>query len=1046
MNDQGNFFDDIDDELELEQLIAAKLAFDSQQKLAIKPSLQPMFKTLFEQSVEPGDTVLLDFARHVVGPLSDHFAVKTAKGGAFFQQKEQEGAKNANRYGRDQSLRAHLINGMLPALHIARCLKEWGALPMNSWNDTTERLFIAGYMLHDYTKIDEVQKQLEDEGFVEREAPSERQIPHLEKIFRDWCQKLGLDRFLEPVVQVKIQDLIYIACNTQVYSGTIHAPILLPDKSHDVDTYMLPTTVSCLADALAYIAPTPPELVLHKSIRERFIELAVTSSGKLAGRLVYHHIAENRGLVLNLIHDAVLDALTLEDQRVPLLYAPSGVVYLERHDAPLMPAPEILVPQIVDAIREKAGNRLVATRKACKLGKDGLRVDEAYNDFFNVREFILASPRLVELIKNNAPQYVEYIREAGLLGANNLPDHSTDPRDSRLRQLAEWASMIEIQFEDRLPSALDWFVTQLLGIWQLDDLAPEFEEVRKYVHKGTGIRYRWYWVAAHVLNRQSGIQPESVLKWIYDTATLLVAELPDELPPSAQANEETWADLTDYVGRVLTLGGAKTTSSARNNELIRYTRAKAGRGGAVCAICGGEYVTRKPAETAVSFQPGVYTQRIKIGGSDNKRNLCSICALEQLLRQLFVDNLDSGGSAEGQRIRYLSFYPSYFFTPETLRFMRRVYGLLKDLRLSDKDLRQALRENNLMDAKFWQRLDPFLVRAPSEEPSWKVLRYSSEAQATFLMVGFRAPNNPSDSEAWILPAFLALVLPICLDVKVVASESGVPLLLESGELPETVWFDGAHAAIRALIQKDRLRISDRDQGASLLETLARLTAAYMIHLDTEYAPPKENWHRIAPIAHSLTESPLYVFHYLKKQERAGDVVSHAQVRRYVQFAESLFNTQGDVLMSHARELVELYRQFYRAKTVANANSILRPLSVVSDALLAADMRLFSDTDSLVEVAYGELYRFMDRVSKGLADGRFPKGVTISEREVAMRRFCQKFVNDVFIGVFNRDVAALRGKQLNLLRSACEVLYRDMQQSEWDARGQDESDEIEETEL
>lgn len=146
-------------------------------------------------------------------------------------------------------------------------------------------------------------------------------------------------------------------------------------------------------------------------------------------------------------------------------------------------------------------------------------------------------------------------------------------------------------------------------------------------------------------------------------------------------------------------------------------------------------------------------------------------------------------------------------------------------------------------------------------------------------------------------------------------------------------------------------------------------------------------------------------------------------------------------MSYAKELVDLYRGFYRAKTITNTNSILRPLNVVADALLIADTRLFPDAESLTEVAYGELYRFMDRVASGQADGRFPKGISPQEREKAMRAFCQKFVNDVFIGVFNGDVAALRGKQLNLLRSACEVLYRKSHQDEWESRRQetDESD-------
>ena len=145
-------------------------------------------------------------------------------------------------------------------------------------------------------------------------------------------------------------------------------------------------------------------------------------------------------------------------------------------------------------------------------------------------------------------------------------------------------------------------------------------------------------------------------------------------------------------------------------------------------------------------------------------------------------------------------------------------------------------------------------------------------------------------------------------------------------------------------------------------------------------------------------------------------------------------------MSHARTLVDLYRGFYRAKNFNNSNSILRPLSVVADALLNANPRVYPDAESLVEVANGELYRFMDRVRSGAADGRFPRGVPAAEREAKMREFCAYFVNVVFAEAFNGDVAALRGRQLNLLRSACEVIYRAQQYEEWAAgRETDEAD-------
>jgi CRISPR-associated protein Csc3 len=350
----------------------------------------------------------------------------------------------------------------------------------------------------------------------------------------------------------------------------------------------------------------------------------------------------------------------------------------------------------------------------------------------------------------------------------------------------------------------------------------------------------------------------------------------------------------------------------------------------------------------------------------------------------------------------------------------------------------ALREqDDLSDPDFWQRIEMFLMPTRAE-PSKRVLRYQTDAQSTFLSFGLRV-FDATDTESWILPTLMALALSICLDVKVVISDSGVPLMLESTELPETLWFDGAHASVQAVMGGSRINIDH------VGEALARLAAAYMVHLDTEYQPPKENWHRFGPIAHSLMESPLYLFHYLKKQQRDDRAPSPAQVQRYIRFAETLFThtAKGAHEMSLARKLVEHYRTFYRAKGLKNANSILRPLSVVADALLIADPRLFPDAESLTELAYGELAKFMDRVSKGQADGRFPKGVSVQEREAGMRAFCKLFVDELFIGIFNKDVAALRGKQLNLFRDTCEAIYRDLQVAEWAASGKDADEAVEE---
>ena len=136
-------------------------------------------------------------------------------------------------------------------------------------------------------------------------------------------------------------------------------------------------------------------------------------------------------------------------------------------------------------------------------------------------------------------------------------------------------------------------------------------------------------------------------------------------------------------------------------------------------------------------------------------------------------------------------------------------------------------------------------------------------------------------------------------------------------------------------------------------------------------------------------------------------------------------------MSHARTFVDLYRQFYRARR-QNSNNILRPLSVAANAILSADRRLF-DREGLLEVVRGELRAFLERVQTDRADGMLPPGSTRESREEAMSQFATFFVNTIFYDTLRSDVAALRGRQLNLLKSACEVLYRDATARDWHER-------------
>lgn len=1022
----------------------------------------PLFQMLLRQAVEtinsgPDREMLLDFADYVAGPISDELGNVAAKGGNFFRAREAEEHDNTARYRLDQTMRAHLINGLLPVLHVARHLTEWESKALRHYGPEAQRLFVAGFVLHDFMKLPAVKETLKAHGFTEHEAPHTDLMPVLEAIFRDWCARLGLDRFMDPVggSEIYLHDLLYIACNTQRLWGTAHNRTLFEDKhSHATSAIrQLATQLSNLADLLAYVAPNPRALVHHGRINEIMRGLAADRDKTPIARLTYHHVAENRGLLLNFIHDGAQRALAVPGCREPLLYAPSGIVYLERLDAPSVLEHDALVTQIVGDIRAACRHRLEEALKGAKRGNTGLKTDASYASFFDLRQYIVLSARLAgELVKrNNAPRHLDKLETNDLPGADNIPAVPDDPADTRVDQFAEWATLVEREAISRLgkQQGLEWaelFTTWLLSRLDMRDLHGTLTAQRADPQAASGgMKLWWFWFAAHLLDRSPTLDPASWMELIEGLAREWAEQLPDPLPEKAQVDRLLWDETADYVAQVLTLGH-QPTDRAVESELDQYVSAKKQRGQKVCAVCGSRYTTQKQEEASVAFQPSVYTSRLILGVTDNKRYSCSICMLEQFMRQLFVINLDKGSAVEKQKVRYLTLYPTYFFTPETLLMAQRAYHDLSQFRI--RDLKQVIEQHNLADPRFWQRLEIVYVKPDGDDEieNWRILRYDQNVPATFLMLGFRNFSDPTDSESWVIPAFLALMLPLCLDVKVVASESSIPLVIESDELPETVWLDGAHPAVRAVIDAAQHAVARMSEDSFTLQggsgrinvdevgtALAWLTATYLVHLDTEM-DRSENWNRLPRIAHSLVESPLYVFHHLKRQERDSEYPPGAdKIARYVQFAEMFALAGGQEHMNYARQLVELYRGFYRAKNIRKSNSILRPLAVVSDAVLKADPQLFSDAESQIDLALGELTRFMDRVGEGQADGRFPKGVSRAERETAMREFCTYFVKNVFWAVFDGDVAALRGKQLNLLRSACEGIYRHEQHVEWAAR-------------
>ncbi|HOU13206.1 MAG TPA: type I-D CRISPR-associated protein Cas10d/Csc3 [Anaerolineae bacterium] len=1000
---------------------------------AVTLAPEPLFVALLREAVAklwPGDAVMDAFVNHVAGPLTDQLATAAAKGGDFAREMRTAG-KDVARYSADQSMRAHLINGLFPVLNVARTLQTWNAPRLRYYDDATRRLFIAGYVLHDFLKLPGVEAQLTAAGFSHDKAVGAAQMPTLETIFRNWCMTLGLDQFLSASggADAVLHDLIYVACNTQIRWGTLRNLSLLPRLSLASPQLELAEDLSHLADLLAYVVRTPQEIGSETGLKDLLSRLSNAQA-----RFTYHHLADNRGLLSNFVHNAALK-LMQHEARVPLLYAPSGVIYLERREgAPGLPAAAAVAEEAIQHIREVVSLDLRRTRSGMKRDGKGMKHADFYWLVFDLPSLILLGVQgTFDVIREgkapSAGKRFAKMRDGGWLDAAvdlDLPD------DLRVDQLAEWCYLAEKQVAFELPGFdVAGFLLQAM---ELEALREQFEAVPRDNRAG-GVGYHWYFAAGHYLKQHQGLDPTAWRERVEDFARQLSRAVAATPQPKARNTRDDWDDLRDYIAQVLTLG-SDTDHADRAvfaAEWQRYTNAKRKGHGTtqVCALCSSPYRVDKQREAAVLFAPQVYSNKQALHGTDALRSICSICGLEMMLRQLLMSrSAATGGDFEGRRVRYLFFYPTYFFTPETLHILRRVYSRLQ--RISFTELRRQLVNEGAVDLSpaTLQRLEPLLLVADAalDPASDRYVRFhfSENEPTTFYFIGVPpAGRDAKDAEAWVHPAFLALLLPLCLDVKVVASEASLPLLLEAGEIDETVFLDAPHAAIRYLTGGE-LRVNIDH----VLPTLQRLAVGYLVHLDANSGMGRGGydyrWQNLPAVARDLDASPLYAFHYLKKWQRQQglDTLPQSKVRQYLTYFSILSEnrTQEDMGMSHARELTLLYRQFYRAKKY-NSNSILRPISIAANAILAADARMFADVESLQEAVRGALHSFIDRAYRERLAFP-PRGSTRESQETAIQMFATYFVERVFLEAFRGDRSALRGKQLNLLKNACEVIYLD----------------------
>ncbi len=1085
------------------------------------------------ESENPDDLIMQDFSKYVLPNLLRLAIGVTAKGGKFFDYLDQKkGKENVRRDNAgDQSLNTHLLNGLLPANIIERRLKKLNTTAKRVIQEQERRLLIAGFILHDFEKFDYRLFPKMPTAYKAISLDKEqkiRELPlaaHREIIDIIVCE-LGLDKFInpdEPAAWQEYQDdLLFIAYNAQRRSDTnlnLSEHGLQPYIPNDYILLCL-ADLTCLADLLASVIKHPQDAE-HRTLNGILHNL---SDGQL--KLTYHSIAENRGVLTNVVNNALIEAHTsLNTENCeyykPLLYLPTGVIYLTHSHAPLIDTND-LPDRVVNKIKELCAGQLIQRQTGFGRDGKGMKYAEYYENFFDdvglMRVALKATLRILKTGKNSVAQSrsdnLMKFQQQGVLSADYDFQFADDIRIDQIAEFGDvisrkiWGEKVNKIEEARkeykknnkkeLPPLQQInLIEEVAKIWNLTQYLPQIREIQRINDKlkelklkgnTGGVPYEWYYLAAKYLEHNP-IDPEKV----EEVCTEVINHLANIISPIVAQYElpDGWEDLRLWVQRVVILPGKDRqdidSTKIFLDELKGYQLAKkSGRGRQlICSVSHSAYTVTEQMESAVLFTPQVYTNKQMLGGSNAKRNISSIAGVEMMLRQILMNQTQAVGKRfEDGKYRYLYFYPTYYCTPETNKFLQLAYTNIAQTRFNTSIRNHFI--NDDLQADFgkerYQSVDTFLIDEdlqrkkylPENHPEHKQdrtfkLSYPEDQPLTFYFMALPPGRYPTDTESWVMPSWLAFAFPMILDVKTVVSESPIPPFNDGTEFEESVFLDSAPQAFRVLVGRDKFRLDYilegwQENGKQYPAPLNVLTAAYAIHLDVNARQNKgkydSNWGKFSELARDLETSPLNVFSYLKSWTRRQGVETPSinKIKLYTYYFYPCFDPYAEYnfeleewkltpqsALNHPKELTTRFRKFYRhakksGKQPIPANAILKPIDVAADVILKADIS-FQD-EALIDLVTSEVFQLMKRVHASRAEGRWM--ISNKEEELkAIRDFAEYFVVKVFSESFAGDRARLQGRQMNYIRNTCEYLYRLANYEERRVNGDKETDDLDE---
>ena len=981
------------------------------------------FLQFLQDQLETTDDVSRAFIEHMLPAMMEHYAVCSAKGGDHTQHARlDEETKRKFAEKADQSMVSHQLNGIFPVMRLLNILESehLGRVP---FTEVERQVYILSYLMHDVDKIADV-----------RDVPtkSRTDIERTKDLIAEELRKCNVAAFF-PDYAAYLEDIAFLVVNTQEKHGT-HLNTFLWQLQLPERRISLLRSLCTYSDRIAYLIASPAGILTDESQRLTSI-LSELSDNQLV--FSYHQLREVRGLLTNVINNGLVHLFIEGREGIwPYLFFSDGVVYIKRKSLQFALTTEQIVDAVRKQLREICAERVRTTAPGFKFSIQGIAKHPGYYfEFLSLEEYATLLARYTISRTTNDITAIpmtklRQMQESGEIAADLPMDF---PSDKRAGMVARFLSVIFVTMLgmlDKKQNSLREQVTE--RVIEHLGLQAYWAQAQTIPNKG-GVEYRWFWLGACYLRDHPGITEYegegNLLDTFNSTLQFIIKLAGEEL--RKQMPQKYLSHLTSYLDSIVEVPATMRAGGVLpdfQGELARYAGAKSKGRKLICTLCNSAYPTEEQSDNAVLFQPWVYKNKLSLYAGKNAGGVCAICALELMLRQILQKGQLrlTGSKFEAMKTKYLAVYPNFFFTAETGAMVQGILDQLQDInffsvrrQLEGKDIRVsdllkldafAAPQKEMRPQAFndEETDDGDEVAEQASTPDRSYLKFQKEQYPGLCFFGMRAVKDDDDTSTWAMPAFLALALPLVTNTKVVISEMSLPLFSSGRDFRETVIFDAPHPYLDRLLKGKRVRVNQ------LLTKLRLLASIYRVNLDTYAKQGKPEWKHLSAIARDLDTDPLFLFSYLRKQQRSDSLYA-SEAGQYLHIYEKILEED----LGKIQRCVNFYTKFYRGGY--QSHSILKPVDIVAKAIINSPLNI--EEDDLLWQIQGELKNWLDRVRSRQATGyAIFWGKDIDAKEApAVADFVRGFYQEVFLDYCQGERGILRSR-INRFKDGCEAYY------------------------